>query len=157
MNKLYAQFIRSALKRRYTEDDAHEALRIVMSRQGVEFLEGDAALVMTYLIRALSEARTNNSEAKRKVNYPEPHLMVDAEDEWHQPSACPPDNRPERLDKVIKHAKLPHYQLQLVTLVMKGYSNLQIAEILGSHHNSIGKYIKGLTRQLVEVNKTTWA
>lgn len=151
-NNLYSQFIKTALKRKFTEDDAQEAIRLVIQRYGNSKLDGEAPLVMTYLTRALAEARKNNIPDGHRAGKLQVDDRIDIDYEINQP-ACKPNNKLENLlDKYIKRANLSNNQMQVLQAHLMDRDNRWIAKVFDMHINSVGNKLNAIRDKLNAVH-----
>lgn len=149
LKSLMAIFQNYSLRRGYTEDDCQEAITIVVSRQGREFLNKDTPLVMRYLIRALNEARRNNTYTAI------PHFKSGSVEECYIEGADvvveQKNNYDWELDKLLKRAKLTNQQRQDFTFFMKGYSYKAIGDICGRPYQSVQQSISAVKDKCIAV------
>lgn len=119
---LLKNFRTAAVTRGYTEDDVQEAIYLIIKRYGNDFLDGDAPLVMRYLLRALSEARRNNTPTaiKGKKGGSVAVELVDSIDEDIQPLVEDYKDLYKDLDKLLKRAKLSGEDVQTFYRYIRG-------------------------------------
>lgn len=151
LNTLLWVFKRYSLKRGYSEDDCQEAITLVLSRQGKEILDSDSAFIMRYFIRALNEARRNNTYTAI------PHFKSGSVEECYVEGAdveVEPNynyNYDWELDKMLKRVKLTHQQRQDFTFFMKGYSYKAIGDICSRPYQSVQQSISAVKDKCIAV------